>query len=169
MQSHHFQYTYDPAIGYTIKLHHLTDGGTFTCSAGPPNDSNGNEIHFDVYVTSELKKCSTDKISNGVSSNITASNINVTLSKLRPSKRDLRSKSWFIYIYFVLLYCVALIYQFFVPFFVGCAFFVNIFNSWQILFGLAFIFIFERTFSINIASNDAFQVYFLMLIYVMPN
>lgn len=105
MQSHHFQYTYDPAIGYTMRLRHITDGGTFTCSPGSPNDLNGNEIHFDVYVTCELNNCSiTDKLSNGVSSNITASNINVTLSKLRPSKRDLRSKSWFLYTLFVVLY-----------------------------------------------------------------
>lgn len=107
MQSHHFEYTYDPAIGYTLKLHHITDGGTFTCSPAAPNDSNGNEIHFDVLVTCELNKCSiTDKLSNGVSSNITSSNINVTLSKLRPSKRDLRSKSWFLYTFVCYCYIV---------------------------------------------------------------
>lgn len=114
MQSHHFEYSYDAAIGYTIKLQHITDGGTFTCLAGEPNDSNGNEIHFDVLVTCELNKCSiTDNLSNsnGVSSNITASNINVTLSKLRPSKRDLRSK-WFLYTFCFVVMC-RLINQFF--------------------------------------------------------
>ncbi len=107
MQSHLFQYTYDPAIGYTMKMHHITDGGTFTCSSGPPNDSSGNEIHFDVNVYCELNKCSiTDILSNGVSSNITASNINVTLSKLRPSKRDIpRSNSLFLYTLFCFFYC----------------------------------------------------------------
>lgn len=115
MQSHHFQFSYDPAIGYTIKLHHITDGGTFTCSPGPPNDSNGNVIHFDVYVTCELNKCSiTDNLSNGVSSNITASKINVTLSKLRPSKRDLRSKlRFFIIVCFCCNVSALLIFWFF--------------------------------------------------------
>lgn len=110
MQSHHFQFKYDPAVGYTLQIHHLSDGGTFTCLPAPPNDSIGNEIHFDVYVTCELNKCSiTDKLSkNGVSSNITASNIIVT-SKLRQSKRDIRRSKSFIYILFVCFFVVVVL------------------------------------------------------------
>ncbi|KAJ6649116.1 Vascular endothelial growth factor receptor 3, partial [Pseudolycoriella hygida] len=96
-QPHEFQiyfYVTIHPIGYTLQLHHITDAGTYTCTPAQPNDSIGNEIHFSVYVTRELNKCSkTDKLSNGVSSNITASNISVTLSKFRPSKRDKRTSS----------------------------------------------------------------------------
>ncbi|XP_037051566.1 vascular endothelial growth factor receptor 1 isoform X6 [Bradysia coprophila] len=65
-ESHHFQHTYDPAIGYTLQLHHITDGGTFTCSA--VNDSSGNEIHFDVYVTSNNDHVNKPKVQSATGS-----------------------------------------------------------------------------------------------------
>lgn len=50
MQPHHFPYTFDATVGYTIRVMHVAeDSGMYTCRA--VNDPSGNEIQVSVLVT----------------------------------------------------------------------------------------------------------------------
>lgn len=50
MQPHHFPYTFDATVGYTIRVMHVAeDSGMYTCRAA--NDLSGYEIQFSVMVS----------------------------------------------------------------------------------------------------------------------
>lgn len=79
MQSHHFDATYDPTIGFTMRLLSLLDSGLYTCRA--KDDPNENEFDIHVSVISELKNQNNINFKSSTSTTTTNSINGVSINK----------------------------------------------------------------------------------------
>lgn len=87
-----FDSIFNPTTGFTVKLMHLSDGGTFTCR--PKNDETGDkDIHFDVQVDCELNDCHSSPNNYATSLTTTSTQPNLLVNKQKTVVRRYSSSN----------------------------------------------------------------------------